>query len=78
MDARNLVDLSIHLADFQICMGDCMGHTISHIDLREGPCSQGASWGVCGSGVPPYDFLNVYGIFNIMLGALPPQPSSSP
>jgi hypothetical protein len=33
----------------------------------KGPCSQqGASWVVCGSGVPPYDFLNVYGIFNIM------------
>jgi hypothetical protein len=30
----------------------------------EGPCNQGASWGVCGSGVPPYDFLNLYGIFN--------------
>ena len=29
--------------------------------LREGPCSQGASWAVCGSGVPPYDFLNLYG-----------------
>ena len=24
--------------------------------------SQGASWGVCGSGVPPYDFLNLYGV----------------
>jgi hypothetical protein len=24
--------------------------------LREGPCSQGASWAVGGSGVPPYDF----------------------
>jgi hypothetical protein len=32
--------------------------------LREGPCSHGASWGVCGSGVPPYDFLNLYGVFN--------------
>jgi hypothetical protein len=30
--------------------------------LREGPHSQGASWGVCGSGVPPYDFLNLYGV----------------
>ena len=30
---------------------------------REGPRSQGASWGVCGSGVPPYDFLNLYGVF---------------
>ena len=28
--------------------------------LREGPCSQGASWAVCGSGVPPYDFSNLY------------------
>jgi hypothetical protein len=32
--------------------------------LREGPRSQGASWAVCGSGVPPYDFLNLYGISN--------------
>jgi hypothetical protein len=32
--------------------------------LREGPRSQGASWGVCGSGVPPYDFLNLYGVFD--------------
>jgi hypothetical protein len=32
--------------------------------LREGPCSHGASWAVCGYGVPPYDFLNLYGIFN--------------
>jgi hypothetical protein len=32
--------------------------------LREGPRSQGASWVVCGSGVPPYDFLNLYGISN--------------
>ena len=30
--------------------------------LREGPCSQGASWAVCGSGVPPYALLNLYGI----------------
>jgi hypothetical protein len=32
--------------------------------LRECPCSLGASWAVCGSGVPPYDFLNLYGVFN--------------
>jgi hypothetical protein len=32
--------------------------------LREGPCSQGASWGVRGSEVPPWEFLNLYGIFN--------------
>jgi hypothetical protein len=32
--------------------------------LRESPCSKGASWGVCGSGVPPYSFLNLYGIFD--------------
>jgi hypothetical protein len=34
--------------------------------LREGLSSQGASWVVCGSGVyiPPYEFLNLYGIFN--------------
>jgi hypothetical protein len=32
--------------------------------LRESPCSQGASWVVCGSAVPPYDFLNLYGIFS--------------
>ena len=25
--------------------------------LREGPCSQGASWAVCGSRVLPYDLL---------------------
>ena len=31
--------------------------------LREGPCSQGASWAVCGSGVPRCDFLNLNGIF---------------
>ena len=31
---------------------------------REGPCNLGASWEVCDSGVPPYDFLNSYGIFN--------------
>jgi hypothetical protein len=29
----------------------------THNFLREGPRSQGASWGVCGSGEPPYDFL---------------------
>jgi hypothetical protein len=32
--------------------------------LREGPCSQGASWAVCGSGVPPNDFLNLYVVFD--------------
>jgi hypothetical protein len=32
--------------------------------LREGPCSQGASSVVCGSGEPPYDFLDLYGVFN--------------
>ena len=32
--------------------------------LREGQCSQGASWAVCGSGVPPYEFLNLYGVFD--------------
>ena len=26
--------------------------------------THGASWAVCGSGVPPYDFLNVYGVLN--------------
>ena len=30
----------------------------------EGPCSHGASWAVRGSGVPPYDFLNLHGVFN--------------
>ena len=30
----------------------------------EGPCSQGTSWVVCGSEAPPYDYLNLYGIFN--------------
>jgi hypothetical protein len=33
-------------------------------NLREGPYNQGASWVVCGSGVPPYDSLNLYGILN--------------
>ena len=32
--------------------------------VREGPCSQGASWAVCGSRVPPYQFLDLHGIFN--------------
>ena len=32
--------------------------------LREGSCSQGATWAACGSGAPPYEFLNLYGIFN--------------
>jgi hypothetical protein len=32
--------------------------------LREGPCSQGASWVVCDFRAPPYDFLNLYGTFN--------------
>ena len=27
-------------------------------------CAEGASWAVCGSGVPPHDFLNLYGVFN--------------
>ena len=33
---------------------------------KEGPCTQGAPWAICGSGVPPYmyNFLNVYGAFN--------------
>ena len=26
--------------------------------------SPGASWRVCGSGEPPYDFLNLYGVFD--------------
>ena len=30
--------------------------------FRESPRSQGASLGVCGSGVPPHDFLNLYGV----------------
>jgi hypothetical protein len=48
--------------------------------LREGPRSQGASWGVCGFGVPPYEFLKLYGVFDSRFcpGALPPQPSSVP
>ena len=25
--------------------------------------AEGASWAVCGSGVPPYEFLNLYGVF---------------
>jgi hypothetical protein len=32
--------------------------------LREGPRNYGASWAFCGSGVLPYDFLNLYGVFN--------------
>jgi hypothetical protein len=42
----------------------CMVFCIYIYFLREGPRSQGASWAVCGSGVPPYDFLNFYGVFN--------------
>jgi hypothetical protein len=41
--------------------------------LREGPCSQGASWAVCGSGVPPYDFLNFNGVFNSRFSTSFPQ-----
>ena len=37
--------------------------------LREGPCSHGASWAICGSGVPPYDLLNLYGVFNSRFSA---------
>jgi hypothetical protein len=46
------------------------GPSLTKIDiLREGPCSQGASCVVCGSGVPPYDFLYLYGIFDSMFCA---------
>jgi hypothetical protein len=31
---------------------------------REGRRSQGVSWAVCGSGAPPYEFLNLDGVFN--------------
>jgi hypothetical protein len=37
--------------------------------LREGPRSQGASWAVCGSGVLPYEFLNLYGVFDCRFSA---------
>jgi hypothetical protein len=41
--------------------------------LREGPRSQGASWAVCGSGVYiyilPYEFLNLYGVFDCRFSA---------
>jgi hypothetical protein len=42
-------------------------HEVSWIFLREGPCNQGASWMVYDSGVPSYDFLNVYGMFKTRL-----------
>jgi hypothetical protein len=32
--------------------------------LREGPRLQGGYAGGSGSGVPPYDFLNLYGVFD--------------
>ena len=32
--------------------------------FREGPRSHGASWAVSTSEVPPYDFLNLYGVFS--------------
>jgi hypothetical protein len=32
--------------------------------LREGPCSRGASWAICGFGVPRYEFSNLYDVFN--------------
>jgi hypothetical protein len=47
--------------------------TIKLSILREGPRSQDASWGVCGSGVPPYDFLNLYGVFNSRFSIKVPQ-----
>ena len=34
------------------------------IFLREGPCTEGASWVICGSRVQPYDSLHLYGVFN--------------
>jgi hypothetical protein len=36
MQVGNLVNLSIRLADFLICMADCMGPTISHTNLKIG------------------------------------------
>jgi hypothetical protein len=32
--------------------------------LREGPRLQGGYSGGSGSGVPPYEFLNLYGVFD--------------
>jgi hypothetical protein len=39
--------------------------------LRDGLRSQGVSWGVCGSKVPPYDFLSLYGVFDSRFSMVP-------
>ena len=39
--------------------------------LREGPCREGASWAVCGSGAPPYNFLNFYSMVFVTAGFAP-------
>jgi hypothetical protein len=49
---------------FLMPLGVDLESALTFILLREGPCSQGAFWAVCGSGVPPYDFLNLYGVFD--------------
>jgi hypothetical protein len=36
MQVGNLVNLSIHLADFKMCMRDCMAYTISHTNFKIG------------------------------------------
>jgi hypothetical protein len=38
-------------------------HTVYYtaVCFKRGSVQPGASWGVCGSGVPPYDLLNSYG-----------------
>jgi hypothetical protein len=46
---------------------------VKFYNLREGPRSQGASRAVCGSGVPPYDFLNLYGISNSRFSGVFPK-----
>ena len=55
------------LSDFSLTTFLCGPRRADSINdvLREGPRSQGASCVVCSSGVPPYDFLNLYDISNI-------------
>ena len=36
------------------------------LSLKRGSAQPGCILGVCGSGVPPYDFLNLYGVFDCM------------
>ena len=61
-----LLYFSVHAYFWLTHTVTCCGHINSNLTtiLREGPRSQGASWGVCGCGLPPYDFLNLYGVFD--------------